>query len=232
MEMKFQPKKVALFLGIIIIFLILAHIVVKFSTFYLGHDTVFGIVPLFDLDKEKNIPTFYSSVLLLFCSLLLAITAFVTKKKGKHDFHYWIGLAVIFLFLSIDEFTTIHELLIEPLRSALNTSGFFYFAWVIPYGISVIIFLLLYLRFLINLPIRIRLLFIIAGVIYIAGAIGLELVGGYYYELQEGQRDLTYVIITSFEESLEMVGILIFIYALMLYIDSELNGLYLRITSS
>lgn len=230
--MKFQPKKVTLYLGTIIIFLVLAHIAVQFSTFYLGHNHVFGIVPLFDLDKEKNIPTLYSSVSILFCSFLLAIIAFARKKNGKHDFHYWIGLAVIFLFLSFDEFTSIHERLIRPLRSALNTSGFFYFAWVIPYGISVIIFLLLYLRFMINLPARIRLLFILAGLIFISGAIGLELVGGYYCELKEEQRDLTYVIITTFEETLEMVGILIFIYALMLYIDSELNGIYLRITSS
>jgi len=73
-------------------------------------------------------------------------------------------------------------------------------------------------------------LFIIAGVIFVTGAIGLDFVSELYY--QKGQLDLTYVIISTFEETQEMVGILIFIYALMSYIDSELIGPCLRMTSS
>lgn len=224
MTITYEPKRVVVLLGTIIICLIVANSVGIVSKYYFGRSRL-GI---FDLDKEGNLPTLYSSVMILSCGNLLAVIATARKRQEKRDYLYWAGLAVIFIFLSVDEGISLHERLITPLRTALNTSGPLYFAWVIPYGILAIVIMLIYLGFLFTLAVRFRYLIILAGMLYIAGVVGVEFIGGYWAELY-GNENLTYALITMCEESLEMVGILVFIYALMAYITSELNDLRIRI---
>jgi hypothetical protein len=222
----FEPKKVAVFLGVIIICLSLANFAGIFSKFYLGSSRI----ALFELDREANIPTLYSSVTILICAGLLAMIASARKRLQKRDYLYWVGLAIVFLFLSADETAGIHERMISPLRSALHTSGILYFAWVIPYGILLIGMMVIYFRFLFTLPVRFRYLIIFAAILYIGGALGGELLGGYWTE-RYGQENITYTLITTCEESLEMVGILVFTYTLMSYIASELKDLFIHIGS-
>jgi hypothetical protein len=226
MTITYEPKKVAVFLGILIVCLIMANMVGIFSKYYFGYSRI----ALFDLDREENVPTLYSSATLLISSGLLAVIAAARKRQKKGDYLYWAGLAVVFLFLSIDETAGLHERLIKPLRSALHTSGILFYAWVIPYGIFLIAMMLIYLRFLFSLAVRFRYLIIFAGILYVAGALGGELIGGYWAELYSVEN-ITYALITTCEESLEMAGVLVFIYALMSYITSELNDLYFHIGS-
>lgn len=226
MTITYEPKKVVIFLGTIVICLIAANFVGIFSKFYLGSSRIV----LFELDREANIPTLYQSVTILLCAGLLAVIAVARKREKKRNYLYWAGLAAVFLFLSADETAGIHERLIIPLRTALHTSGFLYFAWVIPYGILLITMMVTYFRFLFSLPVRFRYLMIFAGILYVAGALGGELISGQWSDLH-GQENLTYTLITTCEETLEMVGILVFVYALMSYITSELKDLFFHIGS-
>ena len=68
----------------------------------------------------------------------------------------------------------------------------------------------------------------LAGEVLVSGAIGGEFSGGYWCE-SYGVDNLTYAIITMFEESFEMVGIVIFIYGLLSYLSTELSDVSLRI---
>ncbi len=226
MTITFEPKKVAVFLGVIIICLIAANMVGIVSKYSFGSHRI----ALFDLDKEGNIPTLYSSIATLLCAGLLAVIAIARKRQGKRAYLYWAGLAIIFLFLYVDDGAAIHENIIGPLRTALHTSGILYFAWVIPYGIFVIVLGLIYLRFLFSLPMRSRFLIIFSGILFVGGALGFELIGGKWTELY-GQENITYELITTCEQSLQMAGILTFIYALMSYITSELKDLSFHIGS-
>lgn len=167
---------------------------------------------------------------MLFCSVLLTIITFAKKKSGER-YIYWLGLVAIFLFLSIDEFVMIHDRLNATLRSTLNVSGFLHFAWIIPYGIAVIIFVFIYTKFVFRLPSRTRILFIIAGSIYISGAIGFEPIEEKFFELY-GYKNVAYVALCTIEEIFEMAGIVVFIYALTSYLGSEFKGLRLSIKSS
>jgi len=116
--------------------------------------------------------------------------------------------------MSIDEIIGIHELFIIPLRRTFNLSGIFYFSWVI-LGIAFILIIgIVYLRFLFNLPAKIRNNFILAASLYIGGVIGVELLDGYYAETH-GQTNLTYRLMVTLEESLEIFGIIVFIKALL-----------------
>ncbi|MCF6158076.1 MAG: hypothetical protein E3K32_05790 [wastewater metagenome] len=233
MDMVLKLKNTPKFFAFIFLLITLAHIIVKSIAYFVGDRHVVGLyhlVSLFDLDKEKSIPTFCSTIAILSCSVLLAFIAF-TKKKIGEGYFYWLGLSIIFLFLSVDEFTCIHERLVKPFQHTLNTTGINYFAWIIPYSIILTFFLLAYTKFIINLPGKIRFLFIIAGLLYITGAIGFEFIGGRYHELY-GERSITYLILMTIEECLEMTGIIIFIHTLTLYIDSQLKNAQLRILSS
>ena len=126
MDITLRPGQVTKCLGTIVVCLILAHVVGQICYLGFGHDYVYGLVPLFDLNREANVPTFYSALVLLFCSVLLRIVA--CTQKGTHRFLGWGVLAAVFLFLAADEVLAIHERLAEPLRSALDLSGYLRFA--------------------------------------------------------------------------------------------------------
>ena len=223
MTITLNPSKVTRFFGKIILFLILADVAGIISRFYFHHEFVFGLVPLFDLDVEYNIPSYFSSALLLFCFILLWFIAWASLNEKKKDYWYWAGLRLIFLFLAIDEAMEIHESVIVPLRSLFHLSGIFYFAWVIPYGIFAGLIGVLYWKFMFKLPAGVRARMFIAAALYIFGALGFELISGSYCAITHEQTDLTFAIMALCEESLEMVGVLFFIYALLDYIGRELN---------
>ncbi|WP_315789210.1 hypothetical protein [Fischerella sp. JS2] len=209
----------------IVFCLTLASLFVNFTYYYLPHYPLRDILKwLFNVDQETNIPSLYSAASLLFCSILLATISKVKKIARNSDYRSWAGLSIIFVYLSLDEFISIHEILILPLRNALNTRGFLYFSWVIVGAIFVLLFLLRFWRFIFTLPKKTRHLFLIAGAIYVAGAIGIEMVGGYYANYYT-ETNMIYALITTVEEVLEMIGIVVFIYALLSYISSSMNGI-------
>lgn len=182
---------------------------------------------LFSLDGEFNIPAWYSSFTLLFCSgLLKVITAMKTKDRY---FVYWKTLSWIFLYLSLDEAFSFHEILIIPsVRQSLHLNPIFFQTWVIPGAVLVGVFAFKYLKFLLHLPQKTRYLFLIAAIVYVGGGLGMEMVGG-LLRVDFGRRTLITLIGIIVEESLEMVGIVIFIYALLAYISSLRESIQLKI---
>lgn len=227
------PKRLFKKLLYIIITLLIANSIGVVSRLYLGHDYCFGLVPMFDFDAEMNFPTFYSSFTLLFSSVLLALIALSHKRAGL-SYWTWTGLAIIFLFLSMDEFGSIHERFEEPFLRLMQTTGFnklskvLFYAWVIPYGAALLVFAVAYAKFLFKLPKRTMILFIVAGGMYVSGALGLEILGGMQDRLH-GTENLTYFIISACEEILEMLGIAVFIYALLSYIRDHFNSLTISV---
>ncbi len=62
----------------------------------------------FNLNAETNIPTWYSSALLLLISLLsLGIYLWDNKKALPHKF--WLIISAVYAYLSMDEAASIHE---------------------------------------------------------------------------------------------------------------------------
>ena len=66
-----------------------------------------------------------------------------------------------------------------------------------------------------------------AATLYIGGAIGVELIGGRFAELH-GKRNLTYHLLTTVEESLEMGGVILFIWALLVFIADKYKEVAFR----
>ncbi|MDZ8067629.1 MAG: hypothetical protein RMY64_18745 [Nostoc sp. DedQUE08] len=220
-----SANKTLKFLLGVVLCLALVSLFANYNVYYLpdfpGRD-IFRII--FDLNSEDSIPTIYSGGALLFCSILLEIIFQAQKSTKNKDFWAWRGLSIVFAGLFLDELISLHERLTTPLRSTFSTSGFLYYAWVIVGAIFVLGFLLMFGRFVFTLPSKTRRLFFIAGTIYVAGAIVSELIGG-YYEYYYTPNNMVYVFITTIEEVLEMLGIVIFIYTLLSYISCNIKGL-------
>ncbi len=114
-----------------------------------------------------------------------------------------------------------------PLQRQFGLGGWLYFAWVIPGAAFVLAFVLVYLRFVAHLFKPFRTLFVASGAIYVCRALGIELIGGVHAD-HFGQNDIAYVLITTIEEALEMGGLVLFIYTLLLYLESHEAALSVR----
>ena len=226
-----SPRRITGFLAAVVVLLTLASLATQYSTYFLGYGWVFGMVPKFYLGGEANVPTWYQSSTLLLAAALLALIA-LSKRQHHHRFaSHWKWLAIIFLFMSLDEAASFHELSIQPIREALHLSGFLYWAWIIPGIAFALVVFLLYLRFLAHLPPRTRWQFLAAGAIYIAGAVGVESLEGRYAE-HHGSENWHYAVLVHFEEFGEIFGILLFLYALLSYLESHVGPLELSFTDS
>src|SRR5690606_11593804 len=136
---------------------------------------------------------------------LVFIIAMVKNRNQDKYAKHWAGLVAVFLYASIDEGSSIHELFMEPLRNMFNTDGtFLHFAWVLFGAGLVSILVILYFRFWLHLPPKTRWLFFLASATYVTGSIGVELIGGYYYS--NIGVDYWYDMLVFLEESLEITG--------------------------
>jgi hypothetical protein len=134
------------------------------------------------------------------------------------------------MYLAVDEAGRIHELLNRPTKELLGNlaTGIFYFAWWVIPGVAItLVFGLSFLKFFIHLPLQIRLLVLLAAILYIGGAVGVELIGSRYAE-QHGIENLTYNMITTLEETLEMAGVITFVRALLTYIETNYGEVRFR----
>jgi hypothetical protein len=219
MKLQLSSKKMIRLLLWLVIALNIIGMAARAIEKSLGYNNTF-FVRLVDVSEEANITSWFSSLLLFFSALLLLlITRLKTVEKDTFSRH-WAILSYVFLYLSLDEAAKIHEATIKPLRSIFNASGFFYYAWVI---IAIPIILLLgifYMRFIFSLPGKTRNYFILAAGLFIAGALGFEMIAGFYYDVEISGIYLSSIFIT-FEELLENLGVLVFISALLSYIKLQ-----------
>ena len=127
-------------------------------------------------------------------------------------------------FLALDEFAVIHERLGPLGRSLLSGSGAFGMEWVVIYGALLVPIGLLLVPFLRRLPVATRRIWMVGGTVFLAGAIGLELMTGWYGMRTPGRAPLVALLIIS-EEAFEMAGTLFFLYGLLDYIEKEIGSL-------
>ncbi|ADJ28472.1 hypothetical protein [Nitrosococcus watsonii] len=208
------PMRVAATLSIILLALLIAHVIGLVLAYGFGHSYVFGLVPLFNIAREGNIPTFFASSLLLFNGLLFLLLWRLSNREKKEK-KIWLLLSLTFSFLAVDEFAMIHELLISPVRETLNVGGLLFFAWVIPYTFIVIALGFIVAPFIWRLGARYRVLFGSSAAAYLSGAIFVEMLGGKYYQSLNETVNLNYRLFQTVEELLEFTGLILLVYTLL-----------------
>ena len=192
------------------------HLATAAVHYGLGYDRQLGLRPLLNLNGEANLPTWFSAALLLAAAAVLAVIWRTTPEGARAGRRYWAVLAAVFVFLSADEAAELHEML-NPLREHVGNGGLLYWAWVVPYGIAGLAFVAAYARFLRRLPSRTARLFVASGVLYVGGALALEMAGGMVMD-RVGRGTLPVVVLYTLEELAEMSAIVLFIYALLDYL--------------
>jgi hypothetical protein len=171
------------------------------------------VVTLLSLSSEYNIPTIVSVLWLAACALLLLAIGRIQKARGEQFVGRWLLLSAIFGYLAIDEGARIHERLNEPLEALAITTGYLRWGWVLAGGLAVLVLLPLYLPFVRALPGSARKGTLLAGSLYIGGALGFEIVGAGVSE-DEGLASPRYLAVTMIEETAEFAGIGLFIVVL------------------
>lgn len=224
-QLKIHPRKTARFFLAIVLLLTLLHSIAQAIFLSTLNENLLEFSRCLDLDIEKNIPSFYSAFAIFLCSLLFFCLAALEKnQEGRRP--YWLGLTGVFFFLSLDEAFALHERLgdytKEYIRSTgiLEASGMLYFPWIIPYSILITILGLLYFRFMLRLPRNTMVLLILSAIIFLTGAAGFDMLGGREAELH-GYYSVTYTVLYTIEEFLEMIGVVLLMYTLLDYIKQQ-----------
>lgn len=168
------------------------------------------LVRMLSLSYEQNLPTWYASSLLFSCGLALAaITRDARARRLPHRGR-WAVLAAGFFYMSVDEAVELHE----HLGGHFGGEGLLYFDWVIPASVVVLVVGAAYWPFLRALPARRRRQFLLAGALYVGGAVAFELPLGWWTE-RAGEENVVYALIDWGEELLELVGASLFLLSLL-----------------
>lgn len=173
----------------------------------------------FNTDGEKNFPAAFSAGLLLLSGVLSGAIAAYKLNYQEAFRRYWVGLSITFSFLAADEWLSFHEKLSDIILPLLPVTGIFHFAWIIAGLVFVTVFGLVYFRFMLHLPRYYRQRFFVAAGIFLAGAIGMEMVSGYYADTHQEWNRGIWLGLTTLEEGLEMLGLVLCVRTLLAYIQ-------------
>lgn len=229
-QISLHASGVAETLGLVALLLMSASLGAQYMKYFQGYDTLKGLSRLFSLAEEHNIPTLFSVSLLLSAAILLS---FIYKMERQNDSPHsskWAILSFGFLLMAFDEGCQLHELLMAPAKKMLwaGDLGYLHFAWVVP-AFGIVFFVgMFFLRFLCFLPAPVRIRFLVSAAVYLAGAIGMELIGGKYASMN-GSNTWDYSVIVAIEETLEMGGAIIFVRALLIYCAENYKSITFKI---
>ncbi len=183
----------------------------------------FNFKHAFDLDEEYNVPSTFSALQLGFASFILARLAAISRQAGKGNARNWVFLSVIFAYLALDEFFVIHEYAGELIKGRIQTSGAFAYAWVIPAIAFITVVGILNIPFLLRLPGKYRIGFMVAGAAFVLSAVGGDMLVGAVRAYSPGLEKHHFQLFENLvEEGGEMVSIAWFINQLVKYRQEHL----------
>lgn len=194
------PWLVPLLAAIALTFLVItaaAHLVFREQT-----ADLMGFDQLFNVDAEANVPTW-------FASLVLHFTAFVAWSIGDSDEprerNWWRGIAVLLFLMGMDEIASLHNAPTNRLRDVVGVhGGLLMNAWILPAIAVVAAVGVCYLRFLLRLPRWLAWGLVAAGILYVTGGIGLEVVSS-VFEYRSGGLD--YDGVTHYSLAFELTAV-------------------------
>lgn len=175
-----------------------------------------------DPNAEQSVVTWFSSILWLLGAATATLIGAARNHAKLRDAWWWYAFALVPLAISIDEVAAMHERLSAPVRARLELDGALYFAWVLPVGLLALVLGVVFSRFLLRLPAWLRGRILIAAAVSVAGGIGVELVGSAIFRMEDlGRHSAPYVVASTIEESLEIVGSLILLAGLLRYLATH-----------
>ncbi len=192
-----------------------------------GLDTLLEDLRQIGLDTEHSLGSWWSSLMMAGCALLMLLLGASQRMIDKRIATGWTLLAVLFLGMSLDESVSFHELMIDPLRNQFDLGGLLFFSWIIPAFLLCIGVAIYFLPFLRAIPPIYATWMIIAGGLYVAGALGMEAIGGFFAD-RDGNKSFGYIASTTLEESLEILALTVLSALLVNMLESDPRGYFVR----
>ena len=214
-------RSVFVFFAVLFPIIAIVHSI-SWAAHYGGWERIKTFRLLFDMNSEATLAAFYNSLLLLAVSVLMWMHG---KIEGVREIRRgWLLLAAVFFFLSWDEAAEIHEKLNKFTTAALGGGdlGIFKFSWVIPYLGLLIVLAIVLIPFMRRLNRKLLLRLILAGLVYVGGAMGVEMISATMVYESAG-----YKAVTTLEECLEISGLLLCFYFLMQALPSGERAIHL-----
>lgn len=240
-----DPKRTTRTLFTVLAILVALSLFASFCHLVL-HWNVEGFTMLVDLDTEANLPTIFNVLLFFFGAALFFLHIGELTPKAARG---WKTMGWVFLFLGVDEGSQIHEKFIQFTKRLLEGSsgatvgGWFYYAWVIPYGLATIVLVLVLSRWIMSLSPVLRKRLFVSGFIYVFGAVAMEMAGAKLLEnlppVDPAQypwmslrafsamssfqisMDPGVIALYTLEETCEMTGLILCIRALLMAFEAK-----------
>jgi hypothetical protein len=199
-------------LAAIIIGLSVMHIASIAVVQWMGVSDEFAVVSLFHLDQEQNFPTFFSVTLLLFCGASVLVNGATQDGSIVRLEPLAVIVALVFLFLALDEFASIHERVAGTINSHLGEHATIPHIWLAPYAILGLPIGYVILAWLGRFRVQLRSLLILSLGVAVAGGFGMEAIAAAIHIGAPTLFDTTIseIALATIEEILELVGFAMF----------------------
>jgi len=170
--------------------LILTELFILAMHFFPAHWS-WAIEDRFNLDQEANVPTWFAIALLFSVAITAMLIHFVGHRKRNTTswWLFWLVFSAVFLFLSLDEASRVHE----------GIDNVFNVKWIYVYLPFAALFFIFSSYFLIAINENRTLAYLILGglIVYALGGLLCETISFYFYS---GEAEVV------LEEGFEMLG--------------------------
>jgi hypothetical protein len=170
-------------------------------------------------DYESSLPTWYS----IFCFMVASAFAFTIaahENKIKSPVRWqWCCLAMVTLFMNIEECAGVHERFNKLIAGSQTHVGpHFEVPWVYVGFLVAVPLVIMLARFARSMERRTAKFFLVAAAFFFGGSLGIEALTHYLVLVYDRAVWVFFVVI---EESLELYGVSFYIYALLLYMQDR-----------
>lgn len=170
-----DPGRTARRLAWVAFGLLAAHMLISYLWAHDGPRHVrYRYVEMFDLDEEKGFGTWFAAVILIFAGRLLLVVTRDSRNGRDGLWGWWLVLAIGFHYLSVDEVAGMHEFLNSYGDDLLGIDT----KWTTYAKVAVAMVFAGFIPFLIFMlqkgHRRTVILCVVAAVLYVGGAVGIE----------------------------------------------------------
>jgi hypothetical protein len=197
-------------LYLVIVILLIGNLFVVHAETILGRHYSFAW--RFYFDRRLNFPFFFSLSLLLI-NLFLLYRIIRIKTRSKPQAIFWITMGIAFLLFTVDEAFYIHQhfkMKTFGTIASYDRASWSHYLWVIPYFVIFGILMTLLFRYSSAITNKLKRDLLIAGLVFLLGAVGMEFAGTYYAIIRP-RADVYLLLIKSAEGLLQMIGSVMFI---------------------
>lgn len=236
LNVSIKPAKAALFLLFGVLLMIALSLFGQRFRFFDGYRVSGPVqdyflrmfINQFFVNSEGNIATFWNALIIICVAALTFIIASIKfSQKDKYRFE-WLLLGVVFLLLSMDEASVIHEKFNVLLKNLPDFNGWTHYKWLYAGVVVVGLLTLAFVRFYLHLDLRNKVLFPLPMTLYLLGAFGGELFSGKYAQYY-GTKNIVYTLLTHAEEFGEQFGLVLMVYTLLAYLSKHYSQIEFKV---